>query len=159
LSYTETAKEDFMKILIATDGSEFGDAAVASAAERVWPQGSEFRVLSVIEHQPISYISTGEYAIWMDQVRNELRTSMETIAKEAAKKLEGESRTVSYTIREGLVANEIIDEAKEWNADLILVGTHGRHGLSRFLLGSVAQRVASYAHCSVEIVRLKSKAD
>jgi nucleotide-binding universal stress UspA family protein len=47
----------------------------------------------------------------------------------------------------------ILEEAHKWGADLIVVGSHGRHGLSRFLLGSVSEAVASHASCSVEIVR------
>ena len=47
----------------------------------------------------------------------------------------------------------ILDAAKTWAADLIVLGSHGRHGLERFLLGSVSEAVAVHAHCSVEIVR------
>jgi nucleotide-binding universal stress UspA family protein len=47
----------------------------------------------------------------------------------------------------------ILEEAKEWGADLIVVGCHGRGGLDRFLLGSVSEAVAMHAECSVEVVR------
>jgi nucleotide-binding universal stress UspA family protein len=47
----------------------------------------------------------------------------------------------------------ILDEAKAWGADLIVLGSHGRHGLDRMLMGSVSESVALYAHCSVEVVR------
>ncbi|HKG22127.1 MAG TPA: universal stress protein, partial [Blastocatellia bacterium] len=47
----------------------------------------------------------------------------------------------------------ITDEAERWGADLIVVGSHGYQGLTRLLLGSVSQAVASHAKCSVEIVR------
>ena len=49
-----------------------------------------------------------------------------------------------------------IEQASEWHADLIVMGSHGRKGLDRFLLGSVAESVMRYASCSVEIVRLTS---
>lgn len=49
--------------------------------------------------------------------------------------------------------NVILDEAANWHADLIVVGSHGRRGLDRFLLGSVSETVAIYAHCSVEVLR------
>lgn len=49
----------------------------------------------------------------------------------------------------------ILDEAKEWKADLIVVGSHGRRGLDRFLLGSTAEAVTMHAHCSVDGVRSK----
>ena len=47
----------------------------------------------------------------------------------------------------------ILEEAKKWNADLIVVGSHGRRGFKRFLLGSVSEAVAMNAHCSVVVVR------
>jgi nucleotide-binding universal stress UspA family protein len=47
----------------------------------------------------------------------------------------------------------ILEEAHKWGADLIVLGSHGRRGISRFLLGSVSEAVASHAHCSVEIIR------
>lgn len=49
---------------------------------------------------------------------------------------------------------KIIDTAVEWHADLIVLGSHGRTGLERFLTGSVADAVARHAHCSVELVRI-----
>jgi nucleotide-binding universal stress UspA family protein len=51
----------------------------------------------------------------------------------------------------------IIENAEAWGADLIVLGSHGRRGLKRFLLGSVSETVMRHAHCSVEIVRLPAK--
>jgi len=110
-----------MKVLIATDGSEYGKAAVSAAAERPWPPGTNLRVLTVMERPAISYITGGERELDLNYNQ--------------------------------LAAEEIIDEAKEWGADLILLGTHGRHGIKRFILGSVARIVATHAPCSVEVVR------
>jgi nucleotide-binding universal stress UspA family protein len=47
----------------------------------------------------------------------------------------------------------ILNEAKDWGADLIVLGSHGYHGIDRFMLGSVSESVAVLAHCSVEIIR------
>jgi nucleotide-binding universal stress UspA family protein len=47
----------------------------------------------------------------------------------------------------------ILDTAKAWGADLIVLGSHGRHGWDRLLMGSVAESVAFHAHCSVEVIR------
>jgi nucleotide-binding universal stress UspA family protein len=49
----------------------------------------------------------------------------------------------------------ILDQAKEWGADLIVLGSHGRRGVERLMLGSVSESVAIYAHCSVEVIRQK----
>jgi nucleotide-binding universal stress UspA family protein len=47
----------------------------------------------------------------------------------------------------------ILDTAKTWGANLIVLGSHGRRGMDRFLLGSVSEAVAIHAHCSVEVIR------
>lgn len=56
-------------------------------------------------------------------------------------------------VRSGNPKELILEEAKEWNADLIVVGSHGRRGFRRFLLGSVSEAVAMKAHCSVVVLR------
>src|SRR6266545_3730387 len=55
----------------------------------------------------------------------------------------------------GSAREVILDEAERWDADLIVLGSHGYNGWQRFLLGSVSHAVATHAHCSVEIVRQK----
>lgn len=143
-----------MKILIATDGSIHSDAALESVASRPWPKDSELRVISILEHSSLESITVGEYALKLDEIREEVKQMMRQIASSAVDMLSKTGCNTSYIVREGLVAQEILEEAKEWGADLIVLGTHGRRGLSRFLLGSVAQRVAAHAKCSVEIIRL-----
>jgi nucleotide-binding universal stress UspA family protein len=56
-------------------------------------------------------------------------------------------------VKEGDPRTEIINMASEWHADLIMVGSHGRTGLDRLLMGSVSEAVARHAPCSVQIVR------
>jgi nucleotide-binding universal stress UspA family protein len=63
--------------------------------------------------------------------------------------------SLSSAVIVGGAKEVILDEAERWGADLIVVGSHGHHGLRRFLLGSVSRAVASHARCSVEIVRGK----
>ncbi|MEW6736847.1 MAG: universal stress protein [Acidobacteriota bacterium] len=137
-----------MKVLIATEGSPCSQAAVRSVAERPWPEGSEFRVLTVIERPPI-------YGTVMatDHIADDIRCASERIAIDAASTLQEFGRNASYTIPQSAADEEIINEAKEWGANLILVGTHSRHGFSHLLLGSVARNVSLNAPCSVEIVR------
>jgi nucleotide-binding universal stress UspA family protein len=54
---------------------------------------------------------------------------------------------------EGDPKSQIIDAAKEWRADMIIMGSHGWSGLNRFLMGSVSEGVVRHSHCSVEIIR------
>jgi len=60
---------------------------------------------------------------------------------------------ISTLIVNGHAKQEILEEAERWNADLIVVGSHGYKGLKRFVLGSVSQAIIAHAHCSVMVVR------
>jgi universal stress protein A len=75
------------------------------------------------------------------------------LVEEIAQSLLATGFEVSAAVRQGDVREVLIDSAAEWPADLILVGSHGRKGLQRFLLGSVAEFIARHARCSVQIVR------
>jgi nucleotide-binding universal stress UspA family protein len=61
------------------------------------------------------------------------------------------------TVENGDAKSKILEAAKNWRADLIVLGSHGRKGLEHFLMGSVSEAVARHAGCSVEIVRIRSK--
>ncbi|HEX5084219.1 MAG TPA: universal stress protein [Blastocatellia bacterium] len=63
---------------------------------------------------------------------------------------------VTTMIKSGSPKEVILDESESWDADLIVLGSHGYGGWRRFLLGSVSHAVATHAHCSVEIVRKKN---
>jgi nucleotide-binding universal stress UspA family protein len=143
-----------MKILLALDESKFSEAVVQTLITQVPPKGSEVRVLHVIEPLPAVY-GGAEWGYVMDwsAVTKEQRKSAEALIERAAKTLRGAGFQVSAAIEEGTPKAVILDEAAKWPADLILVGSHGRRVLDRFLLGSVSEAVARHAPCSVQIVR------
>jgi nucleotide-binding universal stress UspA family protein len=64
---------------------------------------------------------------------------------------------VTTIAKEGDPKADVIDVAAEWRADLIMLGSHGRKGLDRFLVGSVSEAVALHAPCSVQIVRVSQQ--
>jgi nucleotide-binding universal stress UspA family protein len=78
-------------------------------------------------------------------------------AHELVERIASEMRCAGFKVETavevGDIREKIIDCASDWDADLIVVGSHGRSGIPRFLLGSVAEFVARHAKCSVEIVR------
>ena len=82
-----------------------------------------------------------------------LREQAKDLVEKAADKLRAAKFDVSTELVEGDPKSQIIDVANEWHADMIVLGSHGRTGLSRFLIGSVSQAVVRHAHCSVEIIR------
>jgi nucleotide-binding universal stress UspA family protein len=146
-----------MNVLVAIDDSTYSDAAINSVVERTWPEGSKFRLLSVVE--PFHPEHAGWHTSYMPvavEAQNEMIEAAKRLVNDRVKKLTltfGKSN-VSAEIREGYVTDTILESAKEWPADLIVVGSHGRTGLTRLLLGSVSEAVVSQAPCSVEIVKL-----
>jgi nucleotide-binding universal stress UspA family protein len=147
-----------MKILIALDESSYSQAALQSVLARPWPEGSLFKVLSVVEpFHP-------EYAGWQTTYTPVAVEAQKSIQSSSVKLVEESERAlaaafgvgnVSGEVTEGYIKDRILDEAKNWQADLVVVGSHGRRGFTKFLLGSVSEAIASHATCSVEIVRLK----
>ena len=136
-----------MKVLIGIEDSEFSYQAARFVARRPWPAGTEVRLVSVVEvHGVAGYSEMDENNVYqharqaIDQAVAILQASPNTF-------------TLSTEIVEGNPKHVLLDEAESWGADLIVVGSHGRRGLQRFLLGSVSQAVALHAPCSVEIVR------
>lgn len=151
-----------LKILLAADGSECGEAAVKEIAERPWPAGSEVCVLSVI-HLPMTptpetWALPDSYYAQVEKTGREFANA--TIEKSIALLKTGNAeREVPLALTGKAIVGHaeevIINTAKEWGADLIVLGSHGYRGFQKFLLGSVSQAVASHAPCSVEVVRAR----
>lgn len=143
-----------MKIIIALDGSECSKAAIEFVLARPWLPEDSFLVVHVVEPIPadmgINYVPT-------------CSTLCDNAVFDAAKSLTDDAKTrleaglpnneVRAEVVSGMIKSEIIDMAKTWHADLIVMGSHGRKGVSRLFLGSVAEEVLKDAPCSVEIVK------
>jgi nucleotide-binding universal stress UspA family protein len=145
------------KILAATDGSEFSAAALRSVVGRPWPAGSQLKVITVPEFilaKDASYLETHEIKDLGDLGAASIEEAKKCIAA-ARKILSGCPLTVSAEIPEyeDRPYQVILHEAEGWNADLIIVGSHGRSGFDKVVMGSVSEAVALHAKCSVEIVR------
>ncbi len=147
-----------MKVLIAVDGSDCSARAIEFVSERKWDKDDQFSVVSIVEPIPadvgVGYFpvnSGGIYQQQYDDIANICGTSAATL-----KRLMPESH-VEVKVETGLVAETICDYAETWDADLIILGSHGRKGISHFLLGSVAEEVLKKAPCSVEVIKLKQK--
>ena len=129
------------KVLLATDGSETSAEAARAVAGRPWPEGSEFRVVSVEE----------PWAIRPSKVRH-VKEAQEAVA-EAQEVLAVVGLKATAAVLSGNAKEVILEETQKWAADVVVVGSHGRRGFKRFLLGSVSEAVAMNAHCSVVVVR------
>lgn len=151
-----------MKILLAIDGSLFSDAAVGDVAAKPWPAGSEVRVISVVEPPLLPTVETwvppDDYLESLERAGEDQANSVIKTAVDRIQKSQGDRIRVSTEIVRGHPKHAIIDAAEVWDADLIVVGSHGYRGLTKLWLGSVSQAVASHAKCSVEIVRSRATA-
>ena len=151
-----------LKIILAIDGSEFSTAAAKSLAVRPWPKDSQVKIVSAVEVLiPESQISGYPLSSMfppslLDELMQNARTHAQEAVESARKFLAGSNLNVTLEAITPLGDPRIavLDEAKDWGADLIVVGSHGRRGFHRLLLGSVSESVAVHAHCSVEVVRV-----
>jgi nucleotide-binding universal stress UspA family protein len=142
-----------LKILLATDGSEFSNAAAHSIAARPWPAGTEVKVVSVLDEAlPVvdPWYTAGE---WLEAQRQEKTKNCQQAVDSAEKILNQAGLKVTKLLLMGGARWMILNEANEWGANLIVLGSHGRRGVQRLLMGSVSEAVALHANCSVEITR------
>ena len=141
-------------ILVATDFSPSAERAVALAADYARHFQAQLLVVHAyrVDIPVASPLTGGGYILpdgFFEQIAKEARQRVEKVANEAA--AQGVSAIGIAVDRHPATA--IIDEAKARKADLIVMGTHGRGGLSRLLAGSTAERVMRKARCPVVTVR------
>jgi len=147
-----------MKILIATDGSDYSTAAVAEACKFVaQPETTEIKVVSAYEDAyPITaepFALSAEYYQKIEEaVREQAAQFTANAENEIKARFPNEKPILSSEVLRGSADREIIEFAKSWKADLIVVGSHGRGFWGR-MLGSVSDGVVHHAPCSVLVVR------
>ena len=147
-----------MKILIATDGSDYSNAAVEECCRMVIrPETSDILIVSAFEDTyPISaepFAISAEYYQKFADGLNELAGKFIKKAEDTIRaRFPKNELKISSEVLRGGPDQQIIEKAKEWNADLIVVGSHGRGFWGR-LLGSVSDGVVHHAPCSVMVVR------
>jgi nucleotide-binding universal stress UspA family protein len=94
------------------------------------------------------------YAPEQDEILKEDVQHAQESVNEASQALRSAGFSVTTRVVQSEARTGILDIAAEWRADLIVLGSHGRKGLRRFLLGSIAESVARHAQCSVLVVRI-----
>jgi nucleotide-binding universal stress UspA family protein len=133
-------------VLVPIDFSEESFAALEPAREFV-QDPSQLHVLHVLSH-----LHPAEPGVVWETIDDETRIKhVQEALYERLK--DSEYQGVHIGILVGDPSSRIIDYAQEINADLIVIPSHGRTGLSRFFLGSVAERVVRFAHCPVMVLR------
>jgi len=135
-----------MRILLATDGSEASLAASQAIAEMEFSDDAELKVVSVID--PIRY-SLEEIGLLRGKASERAHHAIGEVVKE----LGNTPLKISAEVVAGTRAGQIIARSRDWNADLIVIGTEDLSGFRRVLSRGTAVAVANRAHCSVRVVR------
>ncbi len=151
---SDSARQGAIRILVATDGSEFALAALRSVANRPWPAGSVARVISVPEFILIkdpSYLETHEVNDLGKAALDDAKLSI--AAGVGILSASGLQVCSDVPVEEDRPYRVILNEAENWQADLIVLGSHGWSGFDRVIMGSVSETVAFQASCSVEVIR------
>jgi len=144
-----------MRILLAIDDSNFSEAAIEAVTEQARPHGTEVRVLHVVESLPLLVArELGGHEPALESALEFQKQHAEPVVAKAAEVLRARGLKVTAALEMGDPKSKILDVTEEWRADLIVLGSHERKGLNRFLMGSVSDAVARHACCSVEIVRI-----
>jgi nucleotide-binding universal stress UspA family protein len=145
-----------MRILLAIDDSRFSQAAIETVIEQARPQDTDVRILHVVESPPLLVArEMGGYEPALETALESQKQNAEALVMKAAELLRARGLKVAAALEVGDPKSKILDVAEEWRADLIVVGSHGRRGFERFLMGSVSDAVARHAKCSVQIVRIR----
>ncbi|MEZ5344213.1 MAG: universal stress protein [Pyrinomonadaceae bacterium] len=151
-----------MKVLLAFDGSECSSLAVEEVSTRPWRKGTKLKILAVAASKIPEWMIVPNFtlpAAHHAQVREhhkEFEKLLPKIKESIHSTEHGRELEIETEVIEGDPKNVILDVAENWEADLIILGSHGYGNVKRFLLGSVAQAVAAHAPCSVEIVRKRA---
>ena len=155
----------YQTILVPVDGSETSFAAVAKAAELAKAFGSKITVVQVLTLDPYiaaEYITANQTNDLIERARASIVKTLEEAKQkftEQGVEAEREANLLALIeaetkLLEGqVIAREISNAAKELNADLIVIGSHGRTGLKKLFLGSVAQSILSEGTTPVLVVR------
>jgi nucleotide-binding universal stress UspA family protein len=148
-TYSSRDKRNF-RILIATDGSGASLTASQVVAHTNWPESTEVKVVSVVN--PVTY-SLEEIGVWPDKRTNRAHRAI----GQAVQALKNAPLKITGEVIADRIARGIVDRARTWGADLIVLGTHDRRGPKRLFLRSISTSVATRAHCCVRVVRAQNE--
>ncbi|MDR3452735.1 MAG: universal stress protein [Rhodoferax sp.] len=143
----------FKHILVPVDGSPTSELAIDKAASLAKAFGSAVTAIYVIDPYPFTGVGT-DYAYGQAQYLSAATAEANEAIKGAKQAFEAAGIAVKTALVEGhTVYKGILQTAESSGVDLIVLGSHGRRGIEKLVLGSVAQRVLSHAHVPVLVVR------
>ncbi len=140
----------FQKILIPIDGSVYSDAAIDKATELAKLAGSELTLFFTIDSSIYTHSAASGSLSNLEHI---LKTEMEQVLKDGEQKIKDAGLACKTRFAEGIPGREICEISGDY--DLIIMGTAGRTGIKKMILGSVTQHVVASAKCPVMAVKAK----
>lgn len=148
----QMSNQESTRVLVAVDGSESAVRAAEVAARLLSGRRLEVELLVVLSFQLDPYTLLGEPLADLPEAQRAERHAIETATAEPSKMFAAAGATTGIRHRFGNPADEILEEAQEWEPDLIVVGRRGLSAPGRWLMGSVSDRVVRHAHHPVLVV-------
>lgn len=154
----------FQKIVVLLDGSELAEQVLPHVEVIIGGRGSDVRLLSVVPAPtPVAIAvaeiypayATTDFLAGEAEERERIQQELSRYLEGVAERLRPVAASVQTVVRSGQAAEEILRYAEETQADLIAMSTHGRSGISRWVYGSVADKVLRGAECPVLLVRVR----
>jgi nucleotide-binding universal stress UspA family protein len=145
----------YQRILVPVDGSETSNKALVAALQLARVTGGRVRLIHVVEEMAYlsGYEQYGGYSAELLKVMRDTGTKVLNDGMAIAQAAGVEADNLLFDNFGGRLAEVVADAAKQWNADLIVVGTHGRRGVGRMLLGSGAEQILRLAPVPVLVIR------
>ncbi len=144
----------FHRILVPIDGSDAARHALERAIALARDQGAALRIIHVVDIGPIYWAApAGVDAAAVEQALLQAGQELVAAGADQARRAGVPVETAVRETDDRRISDVIVDEARQQGADLIVMGTHGRHGLARLFLGSVADGVVRSAPVPVMLVR------
>jgi nucleotide-binding universal stress UspA family protein len=146
LVFPLNSKIGWKNIMLATDGSKYSLSATGKAIDIAKSYGGQIKAVSVVD-------VTEEFQTEAPEAVDRLIAASKGFVEEVKKKAESEGVMIEPLVREGETYKVITDLAKKFASDVIVMGSHGRTGIKRLLMGSVTEKVLGYAPCPVLVIR------
>ena len=150
----------YQRILVPIDGGPTSQRGLAEAIGLARRTGARMRLINVVDTVSLAMQADAAAGTAGDMIPL-MREGGQKILATARAQVEAAGIGVDTVLRDGFAARVcdlVVDEATAWSADLIVIGTHGRHGAARLLLGSDAERILRLAPVPVLLVRARQRA-
>lgn len=145
----------YTQILVPVDGSATSNAGLAEAVKLAKLTGGRLRLLHVVDEMPFTMSTAGDAGASADLLVI-LNDAGKDILRQAQERVEQCGVAVDTVLFDGFggrLSDRVTEQARDWPADLVVLGTHGRRGVGRLLLGSDAEQVLRTAAVPVLLVR------